>query len=220
MSYTETRMRVAGAWLAIASLLLAVALAFHGPPAADMGEQLKIIAERANRWAAVHWIASAALSLFAEAGLLVLASGSRLTEDWWTTSAWAVLPVGALWTMTTAVAEATAVTDAAVSGNSAMFEAWWAFSEGKANGFAVLALAVVPIARNEARASDGVVPAWASWVGVVVAVVSFLGWAVWSWLGVGIGSLIWVVSSLIMCLWLQWFGVALMRTGPSQGVSS
>lgn len=212
MPQTDTHMRVAGAWLGAGGLLLATALVFHGPPAVDVTDQMQIVAGGAGRWATVHWIAAAALSLFAVAGLVVLSAGSRLTGDWWTMSAWAVLPVGALWTMTTAVAEATAVTAAAVSGNVAMFESWWAFSEGKANGFAALALAIVLVARNEARASDRVMPVWASWTGVVVAAGSFLGWVLGSWLGIGAGGPIWLLSSLVMCLWLLWFGVALMRT--------
>jgi hypothetical protein len=32
-------------------------------------------------------VAAAALSFFAVAGLVALAAGSRLTEDWWTLSA-------------------------------------------------------------------------------------------------------------------------------------
>jgi len=126
---------VAGSWLALGSLFLAVALVFHGPLATDMDTQMKLIAEGATRWVVVHWAAAAALSLFAVAGLVVLGAASRLTQGWWTTTAWAVLPLGALWTLTTAVAEATAVSGAAVSGNKAMFEAWWAFAEGKATGF-------------------------------------------------------------------------------------
>ena len=216
MSQTETRMRVAGGWLAAGALLLAGVLVFHGPPAAEMADQMKFIAEGATRWAMVHWVAAAALSLFAVAGLVVLAAESRLTEDWWTTSAWAVLPVGALWTMTTAVAEATALAGAAVSGNTAMFEAWLTFSEGKANGFAFLALAIALIACNEARTSDRATPVWASWIGAVVAVVSFLGWALLSWFGIGVASLVWVASSLVMCLWLLWFGVALMRASVAK----
>jgi len=97
MSHSDTGIRVAGAWLAVASALLAGALAFHGPLAADLHEQMRVIAEGASRWAVVHWVAAVSLSLLAVAGLLVLAAGSRLTEDWWTMSAWAVLPVAALW---------------------------------------------------------------------------------------------------------------------------
>lgn len=82
-------------------------------------------------------------------------------------TAWAALTVSALWTMTTAVAEATVVTQAAVSGANEMFEAWWAFAEGKASGIAFLALAVAVISGNEARSSERAVPSWSAWIAMV-----------------------------------------------------
>lgn len=216
MSHTDTATRAAGAWLAIASVLMAVALVFHGPPEHHVGDQMTVIAEESGRWVVVHWMAAAALSFFAVAGLIVLAAGSRLTESVWTVSAWALLPIGALWTMTTAVAEATAVTDAAVSGNDAMFAAWWAFAEGMANGFAALALSVAVIAGNEARTAHKATPKWASGVAVIFGVASFIGWALWSWLDFGFGAPIWVASSTFMCLWPLWFGLGLMRAETSR----
>jgi hypothetical protein len=177
-----------------------------------MDTQMKVIAEGPTRWVVVHWVAAAALSLFTVAGLVVLAAGSRLTQGWWTTTVWAVLLLGALWTLTTAVAEATAVSGAAVSGNKAMFEAWWAFAEGKATGFIFLALAVAVIAGNEARSSR-VTPVWASWIAVVAGVASFAGWVLGRWLEIAPGNLVWVISSLVMCLWTLWLGVAIARAG-------
>ncbi|MEX2494533.1 MAG: hypothetical protein WD448_00510 [Woeseia sp.] len=61
------------------------------------------------------------------------------------------------------MAEATVVTNAAVSGAKEMFEAWWAFAEGKASGIAFLAPAVSVVSGNEARSSDRAVPAWSAW---------------------------------------------------------
>jgi len=211
MSHADTGTRVAGAWLAVASLLLAGVLALHGPLAPSMDEQMMMIAAGATRWAVIHWVAAASLSLFAVAGLAMLSARSRLTQDWWTLSAWAVLPVGALWTITTAVAEVTGVVQAAVSGNMVMFEAWWAFAQGKATGFVFLALAVAVIAGNETRTPDSVTPLWASWIGVAAGIGSFAGWALGIWFGIRVGNLLWVISSLVMCLWAFWFGVRLMR---------
>ncbi|HEX6435192.1 MAG TPA: hypothetical protein VFZ87_13165 [Gemmatimonadales bacterium] len=208
--------RVAGAWLAIAAILLGGVLAFHGPLVADLDAQMGIIASSAKRWAVVHWVAAVTLSLFAVAGLVVLAAGSRLTRDWWTMSAWAVLPIGALWTVPTAVAEATAIADAAAAGNRATFEAWWAFAAGMGTGFSFLALAVAAIAGHEARTPRRVMPAWASWIGSVAGGASFLGWALGMWLGIDSGNVLWVASSLVMCLWLFWFGVALTRTAAAE----
>lgn len=214
MLHSQTSLRVAGIWLALGSLLLAGSLVFHGPPATHMDAQMKVIADGATRWVVVHWAAAAALSLFAVTGLVVLAAASRLTQGWWTTTAWAVLPVGALWILTTAVAEATAVSGAAVSGNEAMFEAWWAFAEGKANGVMFLALAVAVIAGNEARTSSAT-PAWASWIAAVAGIASSAGWVLGMWLEVPPGNLLWVISSLVMSLWILWFGIAIAWTRQS-----
>ena len=211
MSHTNTAVRVAGTWLAIASLLLIAALIIHGPLAPDLGEQMKDVANRALAWTVIHWVAAASLSLYAVTGLVVLTSGSRLAGGGWTLTAWAVLTVSALWTMTTAVAEATAVTNAAVSGAKEMFEAWWAFAEGKATGIAFLALAVAVISGNEAQSSERAVPAWSAWIAMVSGVASFAGWALGRWFGVAFGNLLWVTSAVLMSVWTLWFGVALMR---------
>ena len=81
------------------------------------------IAEDPTRWVAAHWASALALSAFAVAGLIVLTAGSQLTRHWWTTMAWALLIVGAVWFTTAAVSEATVVTAAAVTGDTATLEA-------------------------------------------------------------------------------------------------
>ncbi|MES0218450.1 hypothetical protein NKL07_24220 [Mesorhizobium sp. C280B] len=212
MANTDEGTRVAGVWLAIASILLAGALVGHGPIDPDMGRQMGVITDDPVRWAIIHWVSAVALSLFVLTGLIVLAARSRLTEAWWTLSAWGVLTVGALWTMTTAVAEATVVSAAAAAGDTATFEAWWAFSEGKANGFMFLALAVAVIAGNEAQTTHRATPVWASYIAVVAGIGAFLGWPLGMWLGVTLGSFVWVVASLVMSVWTLWFGLGLART--------
>ena len=77
MTSHQTGLRAAGAWLTGASLLLALALAFHGPLHPDLEVQMTHIAESASRWAAVHWTAAAAFSCFTVASVLILVSGSR-----------------------------------------------------------------------------------------------------------------------------------------------
>ena len=211
MTRTHTSLRAAGRCLGAASFLMIVTLLVHGPIAPDLGEQMTRIADAPARWAVVHWIAAAGLSLFAVSGLIVLTSGSRLTEGVWTLTAWAVVAVGALWTMTTAVAETTVVADAAATGSTDTFEAWWAFSEGKAVGFTFLALAIAVIAAAEARSPQGATPSWAAWTAMVAGVASFCGWALGMWMGVPIGSLLWVVSSVIMSAWTLWLGASLAR---------
>lgn len=212
MPHTSTAVRVAGTWLALASSLLITALVVHGPLAPDLSHQMKKIADGAMAWSVIHWVSAASLSLYAVTGLIVLTSGSRLTGGWWTMTAWAVLTVSALWTMTTAVVEATVVTSAAVDGAKEMFEAWWAFAEGKATGIAFFALAVAVISGNEAHSSEQAVPAWSAWIAMVSGVASFAGWALGRWFGVDLGNLLWVVSSVLMSVWTLWFGLALMRS--------
>lgn len=217
MTHTNEAVRAGGAWLATASFLMILALGLHGPIAPHLHDQMARIADGATRWAVSHWIAAAGLSLFAVTGLIVLTSHSRLTETWWTVTAWAVITVGSLWTMTTAVAETTVVADAAASGNTQTFNAWWAFSEGKANGFAFVALALAAVAGHEARAAEGATSTWSAWGAVVAGVVSFVGWALGMWFDLRFGSPVWLISSMLLNLWVLWFGVALVRSASTQG---
>jgi hypothetical protein len=212
MPHPEQAVRVGGAWLAVASFLMIVALGLHGPIAPALHHQMARIVSAGFQWSLAHWAAAAALSLYAVSGLIMLTSQSRLTDSGSALSAWAVVCVGCLWTTTTAVAEATVVADAAISGSEQTFEAWWRFAAGRANGFAFFALAVAAIAGREARRPVGARPAWAAWAGVVTGLGSFSGWALGMWLGVAAGSVIWVVSSILTCLWTLWFGTVLMRT--------
>jgi hypothetical protein len=96
MTSDQADPRVAGVWLATASVLLV----------------------------------AASLSGFAVVSLLFLVSGSRLAGTGWMRSAWPVVFVGALWTLTTALTEVTVIADLAASGDLSQFEAWWSFAEG------------------------------------------------------------------------------------------
>lgn len=214
----ERNVRVAGAWLALGSLLLVGSLLFHPPPPPDLGEFMATIAADSTRWVAVHWAAAMALTLFVLAGLIVLTAGSRLTRHWWTVTAWATLVVGALWVTVTAVAEATVIAAAAVAGDAGTFEAWQLFADGTAVGFGLLALAVAVIAGNEARtrSTHAVTPAWAAWIGALAAVVAFVAYVVLGLLlGIELGGVVWLGSTIVMGLWTLWFGVALGRSDES-----
>lgn len=213
MNHSSPALKVAGGSLAAGSLILAAALAFHGPPHPDLAVQMQHVAEAPDQWAAVHWSAAISLSLFAIAGVVMLTAGSRLTQGVSTTFAWAVLLIGALWTKVTAVAETTVLSGAAAVGDQATFNTWWAFSEGMANGFAGLVLAGALIAGNEALSGRGTTPAWAAWIGTIAGTAAFIGWAMFSWIGISTGGPIWLISSLVMCLWFFWFGTALVFTG-------
>lgn len=220
MSHSDRAIQVGGAWLAGASFLMMAALGLHGPIPPDLADQMAMVAGAGLKWSVVHWTAAAALSFYAVAGLILLTSRSRLTDGGWALAAWAVVVVGAFWTMTTAVAETTVVTDAAASGSEETFAAWWAFAEGKGNGFAFLALAVSVIAGREARSPAGATPAWAAWIAVAAGIGSWAGWALGMWFGVRVGSVLWVASSLVMTLWTVWFGLALRRAPTSDRAAS
>jgi hypothetical protein len=211
MKRTDTAVRVGGVYLAAASVLMIAALALHGPIAPDLTEQMTRIAGAPTGWIVAHWLAAAALSLYVAAGLLILTSGSRLVEGSWAMGAWTVLTVGAFWVLTTAIAEATAVTRAAVAGDTLLFEMWWSFAEGHANGVVVMALAVVVIASREVRSADAVMAPWAARAGAIAAIVSPIGWAGGMWLGVRVGSLVWLVATALMTAWTLWFAIGLMR---------
>ncbi len=220
MMSDQSDLRVAGAWLAGASLLLVLALGFHGPLHPDLGVQMTRIGESASRWAAVHWIAAAAFSCFAIAAVLVLVSRSRLTSTGRTISAWAVVLVGALWTLTTAVTEVTVIADLAASRDRAQFEAWWSFAQGYGNGFSLLAVAVSVIAWNEYRDPHRLLPRWSAGVGAGAGLASFAGWALGVWLDVGPANLLWLLASALMCVWLAWFGIVLARTSDFHGAEA
>lgn len=212
MQHENTGTRVGGIWLAIASLLMAAGLLMHGPIAADPSVQMARIGDHALVWSVAHWMAAAALSLFAVAGLIILTSRAGVTVGPWRTSAWAVVVIGGIWTLNTAVAEATVVTEAAMSGNIEVFEAWLAYAAGKANGFSFLVLALAVIAGSEAGDASRATPSWAAWTASVAGVGSFTGWALGMWLGVAFGSVLWLVSSILVCAWTAWFGLALARS--------
>lgn len=215
ISYRETGVRVAGAWLAIGSLLIVVSLALHPPPSPVPSEFMAIIADSPTRWMAVHWGAALALIMIVIAGLIMLTARSRLTQAWWTMTAWTVLVVGALGVTVTAIAEATVITAAAVAGDAAAFEAWQLFADGTALGFGFIAAAVALIAFNETRSAQSVTPAWAAWIGAIAAIVAVGGFVLGLVLGIAIGGAIWLASTIVMSLWTLWFGVALARSDSS-----
>lgn len=212
MTTHQAGMRAAGAWLATGSVLLVLALLFHGPLHPDLQVQMTHIAESATRWVVVHWAAAASLSCFIIASLLILISRTRLTVGAATTSAWAVFGVGAMWTLTTAVAEATVIADLAPRADLTAFAPWWSFAEGNANGFALLAIAVAVISWNEMRGAQQLVPTWSAGASAVAALASCAGWVFGVWFNIRPANLVWVVASGAMCLWLAWFGIAIATT--------
>jgi hypothetical protein len=211
-SHTETGLRVAGLWLAVGSSVFVPALAFHPPLPTETAAFMEQVAETDTRWVVVHWLAAAALTIFALTSLIVLAARSRLTSGAIGLSAWALLPVAALWISTTAVAEATVISSSAISGDTATFEAWDAFAEGRAMGFFGFALAVALIAVNELRTARPATPVWAAWIGAAGGVAGFASWLLGrAVLGFAIGGPLLVLSSVAMGLFLLYLGASLAR---------
>jgi hypothetical protein len=79
-----------------------------------------------------------------------------------------------------------------------------------------MALAFTVIAAGELRAAEAATPHWAASVAGLAGAASFAGWVLGSWLDVAFGALIWVVGSVVMCLWLVWFGLSMARIEPGR----
>jgi hypothetical protein len=207
-THTQSAARVAGVWLASASLLLLAALTLHPPPSPDPDQFMSIIADAGTRWRVAHWGAALALSAFVAASLIALATPSHLNSGGWKISAWALLAVSAAWVVTTAVAEATVIADAAMANDRETFLAWERFAEGKAMGFLGVAAALALIAAGEATTLEPATPRWSSWAAVAAALVAFAGWTLGTVLGVDAGGVVWLVSTIVLSLWTLWFGLA------------
>jgi hypothetical protein len=166
------------------------------------------VAEGHTRWALVHWAAAVALFLISGSGFLNLIDQSTGGSSTALRSAWLVLALGALLTVSTAVSEATVVSAAAHEGDKATFVSWWAFAGGMANGFFALALASAFIALAEARSNARSMPTWSCAGGAIFGLLSAVGWSFGQQLGLQIGGPIWLISTVLMCIWLAWFGFA------------
>lgn len=208
---TNTRIRAGGAWLAIGAAAFIVSLLLHAQPSPDPAEFMANIAAAPTQWVIAHWLAAISASLFVIAGLIVLTTESRLTQRWWTLTAWAVVIVGSLWIVSTALIEATVVTAAAVDGDTATFVEWQRFGQALAAAFIALAPAVAVIAGNEARTGAETTPVWASWIGAVAGLVAGVAFALIVGLGVAMAGIVWIAATLVMSGWILWFGVALAR---------
>jgi hypothetical protein len=202
--------RTAGAWTAFAAILLTVSLALHPPPEAETTAFMEVIAAEGDTWRIVHWLAAAALAALVVAGLVALAA-PELARGGLTKSAWGVLTVGALSTLFTAVSEATVIADAAARGDQATFGGWQAFAQAMALGFAFLGLAVASLGAAEARNRAAPLPRWAAYLAVPFGAGAFLGWMLGPVQGYSFGGPIWLVSSLLMGLWLAAYGVGIVR---------
>lgn len=215
--HTNSAVRTAGIWLIIGAAIWVPALALHPPLPSETAEFMERVAEVDNRWVTAHWLAAISLSIFALTSLIVLGARSWLTRDGLGMTAWALLPVAALWVATAAVAEATVISRSAISGDIETFRAWDAFAEGRAMGFLGLALAISLIAANELRArGEAALSSLEAWIGVIAGAVGIVSWLLGRpVLGLAIGGPLFVLSAVAIGVWLFWFGVCAVRSSSS-----
>lgn len=209
---TDTRIRVGGAWLSIGAIALIASLLLHAQPSPVPNEFMANIASEPLQWMIAHWLAALSSSLFVIAGLIILTTHSRLTHRWWTVTAWAVTIVGSLWITSTAMIEATVGLSAAVDGDVATFVEWQLFGQGLALAFVGVAPALALIAYNEAQNGPETTPVWASWIGAAAGIVAAVAFALVIGLGVSRAGIVWIPTTIVMSLWIVWFGLSLARS--------
>lgn len=199
-------------WLALGGVLLAIILPVHGPTYADLSVQMQHIADGNGQWAIVHWLAAFALVLISGAGFILFVKAIFGRRSIAPAGAWLLLALGAFLTIGTAVVEATAISAAASANDLEGFLIWWPFASGLGNGFMVVALATAVIAFASARSEEPPMAAWLCWAGMIVALLSALGWSLGQHVRVPFGGPLWFVSTLALALWLAWFGFRSRRT--------
>ena len=211
MKGTESRIRIGGVWLAIGSVLFVVGLLLHPPPSPNPSEFMATIAQDPGRWMAAHGVTIIGLIFLTVAGLIILTTPSRLTEHGLTTTAWAAVIIGSVLIMTAAFLEATVITSASVTGDTATFSMWNPFAEAHAFAILLVSLGIAVIAINEARTDQGLTAQWAAWIGTIAGLLSAGGFVLGIGLGIAFGGVLWLISTLVMSLWTLWLGVALAR---------
>ncbi len=201
-----------GIWLALGGALLAVILPVHGPTYADLSVQMQHIADGHGQWAIVHWLAAIALLFMSGAGFIHFVETLIGRRHIAPAGAWLLLALGSFLTIGTAVVEATAISAAASTSDLKSFLTWWPFASGLGNGFMVVALATAMIAYASARTEEPPIAIWLCWAGLIVALLSALGWSLGQHVRVQFGGPLWFVSTLALALWLAWFGFRSRRT--------
>lgn len=201
-----------GIWLALGGILLAVILPVHGPTYADLSVQMQHIADSHGQWALVHWLAAIALLLMSGAGIILFVETLIGRRHGAPAGAWLLLALGSFLTIGTAVVEATAISTAASTGDLKSFLIWWPFASGLGNGFMVVALAAAVIAYSSVRTEKPPIATWLCWAGLILALLSALGWSLGQHIRVPLGGPLWFVSTLALALWLAWFGFRSRRT--------
>lgn len=204
-----------GTWVMLGGILLALILPMHGPTHSDLSVQMQHIADGHGQWAIVHWIAAIALLLMTGAGLIYFVETLTGRAHTAPAGAWLLFGLGSFLTIGTAIIEATAISAAASADDLDNFLIWWPLASGLGNGFMVVALATALIAYTSAKAEEPPMAIWLSWAGVIIALLSAIGWSLGQHLRVHFGGALWFISTLAMALWLAWFGFRSHRSERS-----
>lgn len=217
----DNRTRVGGAWLAIGAILSLSGLLLHPLTSPEPSEVMAAIAAAPTQWMAAHWLSVIGASLLVIGGLIVLTTDSRLIDKWWTMTAWAVVILASIGIGTAGLVEAAVSTAAALEGDTATFEAWWVFALAIAPAFGVMEIALGVVAYNEARNGAETTPVWASWIGALAGLSAAVAYALLL-LGIApmVTGILFFAATIVLFLWVLWFGVALARTEASPPAQS
>ncbi|MDX1601316.1 MAG: hypothetical protein R3191_07380 [Anaerolineales bacterium] len=209
-------LKLAGGLLSTGALIALVGLALHPQPAPDVNGQIAKLSSKASLWTAVHWAIAAGVSLMTAAGLVILQARSRLTRHWWTLTTWSLALIATLAMSLNAVVEATAVKQAALAGSVPQFEVWESFAFGMALAIPVFALAFAVIAASEARSPAGMTPTPVASLAAVAGVISTIGGLLWFALEIRVAGLAWALSTMLLFIWILWFGLAIFRSSTRE----
>ncbi len=205
--------RVAGVWIALFGLLSLVSLAIHplGEEALQRAQTMQVIRASTAAWRASHFLLGLAFLFGSMAGLVVLASRSRLTNSPLGIAGWSMVAIANIPVSLGALVEATVIADVALANDPEAFDLWYGDFLGITIGLLPFSLVgIFLITMREIRAASPLLPRWASTVAGVGALAS---------IGIVPGFLL--VIPALNALYLAWFapivwflalGIQLMRS--------
>lgn len=203
--------RAGGYTLLVAGILVAVGLVFHPPPSQGFAESPSVL-QNTPWWGLIHVMIAIGFVLCVQGGLLVLVSGSVLTQRWWTAWCWGALTVGMIYFTGVSLVNGWVMHPLALHlpENQALYDAM----DNLLIGFGWLGnplflLGLTGIAFGEVRYGFLGMQKWGAWFGLVVVILSW---------GRGIGSAtgLYFLEPLIFAnvpafLWLGYYGYLITK---------
>lgn len=202
-----------GSVLALAGLLVAVGLIFHPLPSGGFEEKPSVLAET-WWWGAIHVAIAIGFVLCVLGGLLVLVSGSSLTQHWTGALCWGALTVGMIFFTGVPLVNAYVMhflsEHAAKGEDPLLFDAFNKLLVGYGwLGNPLFLVGLTGIALIEFRRAVMKLPRWAAALGVLFVLLSWLR---------GIGSATglyflepFVLANIPAFLWLGGYGLVIAR---------